>query len=60
MGTETLIKGGGGGDAPVYFQMEMYYTESEIRIMTAAYETLIQCGWEHDDAWDESYQVLYL
>ena len=38
----------------------MYYTKSEIRIMTAAYQMLIACGWEEGEAWDASYEVLYL
>ena len=57
----THYKGGGGcREAPVYFQMEMYYTKSEIHIMLAAYQMLIACGWEEGEAWAASYEVLSL
>ena len=39
---------------------DRYYTDEDVRIMTAARDTMIAGGIQEDDAWDLSYEVVVM
>ena len=39
---------------------ERYYTDRDVRMMTAARDTLVACGVNEDDAWVLSYEVVVI